>query len=383
VFARFAIIGLALLMSKPVSAGERFALLIGNQAYAREVGQLANPINDVHLLAEALKRAGFKAPNIEIVTDADRKGILAATDRYADRLALAGDKAIGFFYYSGHGAARQRDRRNFLLPVDIPRLDAAAWYDSVALDTIIEKLSNQAPGAAQFIIFDACRNILKAPVRGAKGFQPVAARRGMLIAFSTDPGETASDAGEGGGPYATALAAEIVKPGQNHLDMFQNVKERVFKATTTQVPWERNGLLARIYLSENEAKPKQAAAAADGGGTTSNGAAFPFDGLWLGQFCALRTRRSAKKCFEISFDVRNGKLTGSKGSAGKPGHVAFEGKIRSDGKVSISLKGISKVKHRYGRAYDGQLHGRTQKNEISASGTIGGGRDAVLKIERF
>jgi uncharacterized caspase-like protein len=196
VFARFAIIGLALLMSKPVSAGERFALLIGNQAYAREVGQLANPINDVHLLAEALKRAGFKAPNIEIVTDADRKGILAATDRYADRLALAGDKAIGFFYYSGHGAARQRDRRNFLLPVDIPRLDAAAWYDSVALDTIIEKLSNQAPGAAQFIIFDACRNILKAPVRGAKGFQPVAARRGMLIAFSTDPGET----GEGAAP---------------------------------------------------------------------------------------------------------------------------------------------------------------------------------------
>jgi hypothetical protein len=55
----------------------------------------------------------------------------------------------------------------------------------------------------------------------------------------------------------------------------------------------------------------------------------------------------------------------------------------ADGKVSISLKGISKVKHRYGRPYKGRLHGRTRNNEISASGTIRGGRDAVLKIERF
>jgi hypothetical protein len=51
--------------------------------------------------------------------------------------------------------------------------------------------------------------------------------------------------------------------------------------------------------------------------------------------------------------------------------------------VSISLKGISKVKHRYGRPYRGRMHGRTRNNKISASGTIGGGRDAVLKIERF
>ena len=155
------------------------------------------------------------------------------------------------------------------------------------------------------------------------------------------------------------------------------------KATKTQLPRERTGLLARIYLSGNKAQPKRAATGADGGGEKSNAGAFPFDGVWLGQFCALPTRRSAKKCFELSFDVQNGRLTGSKGTAGKPGHVAFEGKIRADGKVSISLKGISKVKHRYGRPYKGRLHGQTWNNEISASGAIGGGRDAVLKIERF
>ena len=74
----------------------------------------------------------------------------------------------------------------------------------------------------------------------------------MLIAFSTDPGQTASDAGDGSGPYAAALAANLVKRGQHHLDLFQNVKEQVYQTTRLQVPWTRDGLLQRIYLSGRE-----------------------------------------------------------------------------------------------------------------------------------
>jgi hypothetical protein len=124
-----------------------------------------------------------------------------------------------------------------------------------SLERIVEILSDRAPNAAQFVIFDACRNILRLPVRGTKGFAPVSEKRGMLIAFSTEPGATASDVGRRSGPYAEALAAEIARPGQSHLDLFQNVRERVWKQTRAQVPWTRDGLLERVYLSDRVALP--------------------------------------------------------------------------------------------------------------------------------
>jgi hypothetical protein len=71
----------------------------------------------------------------------------------------------------------------------------------------------------------------------------------LFIAFASAPGETASDLGEKSGPYAAALAAELVKPGLDHLNLFQNVKESVLASTGgVQHPWESNGLSRRVYL---------------------------------------------------------------------------------------------------------------------------------------
>jgi len=98
-------------------------------------------------------------------------------------------------------------------------------------------------------VFDACRNNLGG-TRGSRGFVPVAERPGMFISFSTAPGSTASDDGQNGGPYAAALAAEIVVPRQNHGQMFFAIRKRV--ATTTQqqqIPWTRDGLLRRVHFS--------------------------------------------------------------------------------------------------------------------------------------
>ncbi len=242
-------------LAGPTLAAKRMALLIGNQKYAAEVGRLKNPVNDVNLIAASLRQIGFAAGDIKIVKDAIRRDVLRAIDRHANALKDAGPDAIGFFYYSGHGAANKQDKRNYLIPVGVKRLDAEVWYEAVPLDRIVSTLSDRAANAAHFVVFDACRNLLNAPTRGGKGFVPVSARRGMLIAFSTDPGETASDEGEGSGPYATALAAEIVKPGLAHLDVFQNVKETVYRKTKVQVPWERNGLVRRVYLA-GQKKPK-------------------------------------------------------------------------------------------------------------------------------
>ena len=67
-----------------------------------------------------------------------------------------------------------------------------------------------------------------------------------MVAFAAEPGKTASDIGQGSGPYASALAAELVKPGQNDLLMFHNVRVAVMDNTKgDQVPWTEDGIQRR------------------------------------------------------------------------------------------------------------------------------------------
>jgi formylglycine-generating enzyme required for sulfatase activity len=73
---------------------------------------------------------------------------------------------------------------------------------------------------------------------------PVADRRtGVVIAFSTAQGETATDEGAKSAPYAAALAEEIVKPGRNDLQVFHEVRTRVVRTTGGQTPWTHDGLV--------------------------------------------------------------------------------------------------------------------------------------------
>jgi formylglycine-generating enzyme required for sulfatase activity len=186
--------------------------------------------------------------------------MLSAVKSFAAELAKGGPNAVGFLYYSGHGVARPEDRANYLIPIDLTDTSSTDfWFDAVKLDDLLGELERAAPFAAHFVVFDACRDELKLPYKSAvKGFEPVAERSGMFIAFATALGAVALDeakAGGGSGPYSSALAAELVKPAQDHLQLFQNVKEGVFAATERkQVPWERNGLLKRIYFG-GEATP--------------------------------------------------------------------------------------------------------------------------------
>jgi uncharacterized caspase-like protein len=217
------------------------------------VGPLKNPHNDVGLIGAALGRIGFEIG--KLVKDASREQILLAVHDFADRLKAAGAGAMGFVYYSGHGAAIGGD--NMLVPVNVKSASPRELgISGVKLADITSVLNERAPQAVHFIVFDACRNNLGGS-RGAKGFVPVAERPGMLVAFSTAPGTTASDEGRESGPYALALAAEIVVPGRNHDDMFFEVRRRVAESTRQeQIPWTQDGLLRQVHFrSEKEAAP--------------------------------------------------------------------------------------------------------------------------------
>jgi len=230
----------------------RLALLIGNKNYPSKVGPLKNPHNDVILVAAALKKIGFK---VTVVEDADYRTMDTSIKRYVAAVRNAGKESISLFYYSGHGVANPETQINYLIPVDVPDPnDTNIWYQSFQQNDVIDKLSKQAPGATHYVIFDACRNELNlsdpsAKAIGAeKGFVPVQQTAGLLIAYATAPNKTASDGGEGGGPYARALAEELVKPGVEAVSMFRNVQLRV-KQAIGQDPWLSFPSLPEVYFA--------------------------------------------------------------------------------------------------------------------------------------
>src|SRR5262249_22268079 len=72
-------------------------------------------------------------------------------------------------------------------------------------------------------------------------------------------GKTASDIGDRGGPYAKALAAEILKPGMEAVTMFRNVQIRV-KEDIGQDPWLSFPALPPVYLAGRTTEPAPAPA---------------------------------------------------------------------------------------------------------------------------
>ncbi len=242
-------------------AAKRFALLIGNKGYDEAVGALENPHNDVGLLGVALTRLGFE---VTAIKDASYRQMDIAIKRHVERVRTAGDGSISFFYYSGHGIANPDTNMNYLVPIDVRKADDAnIWFESFQQNEIINRLSEIATSAIHYVVFDACRDELKLTGPQAKslgrkkGFVPVPQTAGILIAYSTAPGETASDAGAGGGPYARVLAEEITRPGVDAVAMFRNVHRRV-KRSIGQDPWMSLPTLPDVYLagSADEKSPE-------------------------------------------------------------------------------------------------------------------------------
>lgn len=250
-------------------AEQRFALLIANLHYKPGVGELNNPKRDIDIVESALKKIGFSDTTIEKKVDVTADELRRAVKDHVERVKAAGKGAWSFFYYSGHGAARGRASataergENYLIPYDLESTQQPDFWDrSVALKEIGEMLEG-APEAVHFIIFDACRTELIIPERAltGRGFVPVpfSEQPGMLYAFASAPNSFALDAvgKEDNGPYAVALAKEIVKAGIDYLHLFANIRTEVLNHTGhRQTPWIRDGFLSIVYMSAPEVPTK-------------------------------------------------------------------------------------------------------------------------------
>lgn len=234
---------------------KRLALVIGNSNY-REVGKLANPVNDARAMEKTLEKLNFTVLSYE---NADLKTLTKAIFTFGNMLK---DYNTSLFYYAGHGI--QYHEINYLIPTDAKiyeEEDIAA--NCVNINNLLTELE-RSKTKTNIIILDACRNnpfeeqALGRSVKVNKnenkkpqgnGLAVMDAPSGTLIAFATAPGKTAADGTGSNGLYTSMLLEHMQSPGITILEMFQRVRTYVREKTNgEQIPWESTSLEGNFYF---------------------------------------------------------------------------------------------------------------------------------------
>jgi uncharacterized caspase-like protein len=251
-----------LAISGPAAAEKRVALVIGNSAY-QHTAALKNPSNDATDIAGKLRALGFEVIDGTDLSKADMESRIRA---FADKLQ---GSDVGLFFYAGHGLAA--DGRNFLAPVDA-KLQSETDLDFEAVDLSLVLKQMERNSRVSLVFLDACRDNplalnLAATSRSlqvSRGLARVDRAVGMMIAFSTQPGNVALD-GEGrNSPFTNALLHHIDAEGASINDMMIEVRNDVLKETDgKQVPWENSSLTGQFFFKPAEAKVADASTGAD------------------------------------------------------------------------------------------------------------------------
>ena len=232
----------------PGHADKRVALVVGNGAYAH-APRLTNPHNDAEDVSAALKRNGFETI---VGFDLDKAGMDDAEIRFS---RAARDADVAFFYYSGH--AMQFAGINYLVPVDAKLTDEADLRRLVRTDDLVADL--QRAKELRILVLDSCRDNplaeeLKRSVGSTRsvaverGLARIDSPEGMIVAFATQAGRTASDGADRHSPYTEAFLRHI--DGQEEIGtMFRRVSSEVYEATKhAQLPELSLSLIGEFYL---------------------------------------------------------------------------------------------------------------------------------------
>ena len=196
-----------LLLLVPAGAEARkVALVIGNSAYAN-TSALTNPANDIKIVADAAKSAGFE------VVVASNLSNQAFQTVMRDFRAKADGAEVAMVYFAGHGIEAQG--KNWLLPVDAKlESDLDLPYEAIELSRLMEAVSG---AQVRMVVLDACRNNpfgskwrsgTRAVARGMAGVEA----DDVLVIFAAAPGQTASDGTGVNSPFALALARRLPEP---------------------------------------------------------------------------------------------------------------------------------------------------------------------------
>lgn len=223
------------------------ALVIGNAKYPRS-NVLRNPVNDAQDVTERLEGFGF---SVTKAVDCSHRQMDLALKEFKENLANA---EVGLFFFAGHGL--QIDGVNYLTAVNTDMSsEIEAKHTSLCLDRVIDTME-KSPTSTSLIILDACRNnpLARAWSRSVNSpdLATVFAPRGTLIAFSTSPGQTASDGNGCNGAYTGALLQHINTPDCTIESMLKRVRNTL-SATTKgkQISWEHTSLSGEYYFNRS------------------------------------------------------------------------------------------------------------------------------------
>ena len=245
-------------LSSPVLAERRVALVVGNGAY-QHATRLGNPINDGQDISAALRRLGF---DVISVADATSEQFDKAVDAFGKK---ANGADVALFYYSGHGL--QHEGVNYLLPVDA-QIDSAFALrrKAVVAQDVLREMEGRAK--ASLVFLDACRTNtvvreLQASLpeqyrqsAGLRGLARMEGRGNSLVAYSAAPNEVAADGtGQRNSPFTSAVLRHISKPGVAVLEVLTDVISDVELATRrAQRPEFISKLTTQIRLNPIDQK---------------------------------------------------------------------------------------------------------------------------------
>jgi uncharacterized caspase-like protein len=216
----------------PSNNDHRVALVIGNSTY-ENAAALPNPERDANLVADVLKRTGFKS--VTLLTNLRKDALVLALRDFAARAETA-DWAV--VYYAGHGM--EVGGINYLIPTDAKiAADRDIGFEAIPLEQVLN--AAERARKLRLLILDACRdnpfaNQMKrtrtvASRSVSQGLAPVEPEAGTLVVYAAKDGETALDGDGINSPFASALVKNLPTPGVEIRRLFDFVRDDVMEAT--------------------------------------------------------------------------------------------------------------------------------------------------------
>jgi tetratricopeptide (TPR) repeat protein len=227
---------------------KRYALVIGNSNYSREIGILKNPVNDATDVATELRNSNFE---VQLLTNATYVQIREAMRKFQEKLTNGPrDQTVGLFYYAGHGVQYQDE--NYLVPVDAN----VQFEDDITrmcfpVQRMVLANMERTNSRMNIVILDACRNNpFPATSRSVgSGLAEMKRARGSFIAFATAPGSVASDGSGRNGLYTQELLKALRKPGLTIEQVFKEVRVNVLRMSgDRQYTWDSSNIIGEFVF---------------------------------------------------------------------------------------------------------------------------------------
>lgn len=230
-------------------AEKRYALIIGNSNYSKDLGMLKNPVNDATDIATELRQSDFE---VQLLTNATYIQIREAVRKFHEKLTNGPkDQTVGLFYYAGHGVQYQDE--NYLVPIDA---NVQFEDDIVRMCFPVQRMvlanMERSNSRMNIVILDACRNNPFPAVNrsvGSTGLAEMKRARGSFIAYATAPGSVASDGTGRNGLYTQELLKALKRQGLTIEQVFKEVRMNVLRLSgDKQFTWDSSNIVGEFYF---------------------------------------------------------------------------------------------------------------------------------------